>query len=182
MIEASELIQVIHDMVLAPSFYGGVAVLTTTLLNEILALIPYHILLSGQLLFLEGPLSVELFRNLLLFVAVPVGLGTTIGSLVTYTLAYLGGKPAIERLGKYIKLSWTSVENVKNRLAGNWYDEVVFFALRAIPLLPSLPINVAAGLIRMRPITYIFLTLVGTIIKIMILFILVAIGVVGITQ
>ena len=95
MIEASELIQVIHDMVLAPSFYGGVAVLTTTLLNEILALIPYHILLSGQLLFLEGPLSVELFRNLLLFVAVPVGLGTTIGSLVTYTLAYLGGKPAI---------------------------------------------------------------------------------------
>jgi len=108
-----------------------------------------------------------LIIKILFFVAVPYALGTAVGSLLLYILAYLGGKPAIEKFGKYIKVSWKDVERVEKRFEGNWYDELIFLALRAAPFIPTPPLNIAAGLLRMNVFSYFILTTVGMIIRLM---------------
>lgn len=177
---ATDLAQVVKDVVLKPDFTSALAIFTISLTNELLAVLPYNVILSGQLLFLEGPLSTAVLARLLLFVAVPIGLGTVLGSLPVYGLAYFGGKPAINRFSKYLRFSWEHVERIESKFKGSWYDEISFLALRSIPILPALPINVAAGILRMRPAPYLILTLAGTIIKMMIMLAFVGFGAIGI--
>lgn len=177
-----DFIQAIHNVVLRPDLTTASVLFVASFINELFALLPYHIILSGQLFFLEGNISVPLFAKLLVFVAVPVSFGATFGSLLTFGLTYFGGRPAIEKFGKYVRLSWVSVEKWILRLKGVWYDELLFLLIRSIPLLPSLPINVAAGIIRMSIIRYLLLTFIGTLIKVMIMFALVALGLFGLAQ
>jgi len=176
------LIQMLQNVVLHPNLVSASVLFVVSLINELFAVFPYNIILSGQLLFLEGSISIVVFAKLFFFVSVPVGVGTTLGSLPFYGLAYFGGKPAINKFGKYIKLSWEKVERVESKFKGLWYDEILFLALRSIPLLPSFPVNVAAGILRMRPAPYIVLTAVGTIIRITILFLFIGIGIEALTQ
>ena len=173
---SANFVQIIQDAVLRPDFASAFGIFIASFVNELFAVLPYNVILSGPLFFLEESFSVVFVIQLFLFVAVPVGFGTALGSLLTYGLAYFGGKPAIEKFGKYVRLSWESVEKVGSKFQGVWYDEVLFLTLRSPPLLPSLPINAAAGILRMRLPRYIVLTILGAIIRMMIMFMLVGLG------
>jgi len=179
---SANIVQVIQDMVLRPDLTSAFTLLTSSFINELFPVSPYSIVLSSQMLFLKGPLSFALITKLLLLVSIPVGIGTALGALPVYGVAYLGGKPAIEKLGKYVWLSWNSVEKVESRFKGSWYDEVVFLILRSIPLIPYLPITVAAGIMRMPLIPYFFLTSIGATIRMMIMFMIVGLGVEALAQ
>ena len=179
---SSDFFQVIQDVVLRPDFASALGVFTASFINELFAVLPYNVILSGQLFFLEGSLSAAFFIQLFLFVAIPVGVGTALGSLLTYGLAYFGGKPAIEKLGKYLHLSWESVEKMESKFKGIWYDEILFLVLRSTPLLPSLPVNAAAGILRMRLTNYLVLTVFGAIIRMMIMFAFMWVGVETLAQ
>jgi len=174
---SSNFIQLIQDVVLRPNFASAVVLFVVTLINESFSVLPYSVILPGQLLLLEGPLSTFVFVKLSLFVAVPVGLGAALGSLPIYGLAYFGGKPAIERFGKYFRVSWNGIEKMESKFKGSWYDEILFLILRSIPLMPSLPINAAAGILRMRLAPYLVLTVAGNIIKMLVMFMFVGFGV-----
>lgn len=174
--------EAINNIVIEPSVWSAFILLIAALINDLFAILPINVILSGQLLFLKEPPTPELFISLFTYVALPVSVGGTVGSLLTYTLAYFGGKPAIQKLGIYLNLSWERVEKIEEKFKGAWYDEVVFLSLRAIPFLPSLPINIAAGVIRMNPTSYVALTFIGTIIKTMVTFLLVALGIVALAQ
>ncbi len=177
-----DLIQAVEDVVLHPDFFSAAALFVVAMVNELFVLLPYTIILSGQLLFMEGSLSLHFLITLLVLVAVPVGIGTTIGSLPIYALAFFGGKSAIDKFGKYLKVTWEDVERLQSRFKGSRYDEIFFLVLRSIPLLPSLPVNVVAGIIQMRLESYLGLTIIGTIIKMMIMFIFVGLGVETLAQ
>jgi len=176
---ASDFLQLIQDVVLRPSLASAVSITLTSFVNELFAILPYGIVLSGQLFFLEDSLSVELFFRLLVFVALPIGVGGAFGSLLVYGIAYFGGKPAIERFGKYLRFSWQSVEKLGRTFRGSWYDEILFLALRSIPFIPPLPVSAAAGVIRMHPLSYLVFTCIGFIIRMMLLFLFVGFGIVG---
>lgn len=169
-------IQAVQDMVLKPDFTGAIIILWSSFLNELVAFFPYAVVLSGQLLFLKSSLSLALIAKLLVFVAVPVGVGTTLGTLPAYGLSYYGGKPAIEKFGKYLRLSWPNVEKVASKFKGTWYDEIIFLAIQSTPLLPFLPVSVAAGILRMRLLPYFILTFIGATIRMMIMLTFVGLG------
>ena len=175
----SNLAQVIQDVVLRPDFTSAVGLFAVSIVNELLSMFvfPYSIILSGQLLFIDGSFSISVVAKLAILVAIPFGLGTTLGSLPFYGLAYVGGRPTIEKFGKHLKLSWGKVEKISSKFNGSWYDEILFLALRSIPLLPGLPISVAAGILRMRLVPYFVLTFIGTMIRIMIMLLIVGFGV-----
>ena len=172
----SNFVQVVENVVLHPSFTSAPTFFFSSFVNELFAILPYNIILSGQLLFHQDPISIAVLTRLFLFIAVPVGVGTTLGSLLIYSLAYFGGKPAINKFGRYFRFSWESVEKVSSRFKGSWYDEIVFLILRSVPLLPSLPVNAAAGILRMRLAPYLVLTVAGSIIKMMIMFMIIGLG------
>ncbi|OHB10911.1 MAG: hypothetical protein A3G05_02120 [Candidatus Zambryskibacteria bacterium RIFCSPLOWO2_12_FULL_45_14] len=169
-------VQIVQDAVLRPDLASALGIFIASLINELFAVLPYNVILSGPLFFLEGSFSAVFVTQLFLLVAVPVGFGTALGSLLTYGLAYFGGKPAIDKFGKYVYLSWESVEKMESKFKGVWYDEVLFVALRSTPLLPSLPINAAAGILRMSLARYLVFTVIGAIIRMMIIFMLVGLG------
>lgn len=168
--------KIARSIVLYPSVASVLALFATSLVNELFGIVPYTIILSSQMVFLDIAVSVPLLVKIFIFIAIPVGIGTALGSLLIYGLAYLGGKPGIEKFGKRIHLSWESVERVQSKFKGSWYDEILFLALRSVPFLPGLPISAAAGILRMHVYRYLALTALGAAIKVMIMFALVGFG------
>ncbi len=58
----------------------------------------------------------------------------TLGSLAHYALGYYGGKPLIERFGKYLGISWEEIEIFSGRIRGEreWWG---LFLSRALPIM-----------------------------------------------
>jgi len=177
-----DFIQVMQDMVLNPTFGTALALFVVALLNELIAVFPFAVFVAGQLLFLKASVSLGFFTKLLLFVAIPVGIGSAIGAIPVYILAYFGGKPAIQRLGRYIKISWEDVEKANRRFKGEWYDEIIFLLLRIIPILPSLPISIAAGILRMPFSSYFVLSVVGFVVRMMLTLLVIGMGMRSLSQ
>jgi len=172
--------ETVGNLVLHPNLHTALAIFTVSFVNELVAVLPYNVILSGQLVFLKEPISVALISQLFFYVALPVGLGTTLGSLPVFAVAYFGGKPAIDRFGKYLRFSWEHVEKIESKLKGSWYDEILFLSLRSVPFLPALPFNIASGILRMRIVPYLVLTFVGTLIKMMIMLLFFGYGALGV--
>jgi membrane protein DedA with SNARE-associated domain len=177
-----DLLQAVQDVVLNPTFGTAVALFLISFLNELVAIFPFAVLLAGQLLFLQSGVSIALFIKLLLFVALPVGLGSALGVIPIYVLAYFGGKPAIEKFQKYLRFSWGDVEKVTSRFKGEWYDEVIFLLLRSIPVLPSFPVSIAAGILRMPFVPYLSITIVGFVIRMMLTLLVIGMGMHSLSQ
>ncbi len=174
---SANFIHVIQDLVLRPDLASAIVLFFLSFTNELIAVLPYAVVLSGQLLFLKGSLSLALLTKLFIFVAIPVGVGSSIGTLPVYVLAYFGGKPAIDKFQKYLHFSWQDIEKVNSRFKGAWYDEVLFLLLRSVPLFPSFPVNVAVGILRMSFWPYLVLTTVGFTVRMMLMLITVGLGV-----
>ncbi|MEX0919380.1 MAG: VTT domain-containing protein [Parcubacteria group bacterium] len=165
-----DFITLVQDMVLKPDLASAGVLFWFSLVNELTAILPYVVLVSGQLIFLEVTSFPIILAKFFLYIAVPAGIGGAVGSMLIYSLAYFGGKPTIEKYKKYLRFSWDDVEKITQRFKGAWYDELIFLAIRSVPILPSLPINIVAGTMRMRPLAYFIYTAIGFTIRMMILF------------
>jgi membrane protein DedA with SNARE-associated domain len=177
-----DFIKVVQDMVLDPTFGSALALFFTSFLNELVAVFPYAVVLAGQLLFLDESISIALMAKLLVFVAVPVGLGSSLGVIPVYILSYFGGKPAINKLQRYLRFSWEDVEKVNKKFKGEWHDEITFLLLRTIPILPSFPVSIAAGIFRMRFMPYLILTIAGFIMRMMLTLLVIGMGMQSLSQ
>ncbi len=165
-----DFFQVVQDIVLKPDLTSAFILLWFSLLNELVAVLPYVVLVSGQLLFMEASSFPAITSKLFFFIAVPAGVGGAVGSFLTYGLAYFGGKLTIEKFKKYLRFSWDDIERINRRFKGAWYDELIFLALRSVPVLPSLPINIVAGVLRIPPLRYFLFTTLGFTVRMMIMF------------
>jgi membrane protein YqaA with SNARE-associated domain len=179
--EVLEIFQLVNNIVLRPDFASAKIIFFIGFVNEVLALIPYTVILASQLIFLTDSVSVSLLAKLLVFVSVPAALGSTVGSLAQYGLAYAGGKPVVKRYDQYLRFSWEDVERLSSRFKGVWYDEILFLILRSIPFIPSFPLTLVAGFFRMRFWPYMVLTFVGLTIRMMLTLLIVGIGVGGLS-
>lgn len=83
--------------------------------------------------------------------AIVCGLGGLAGSLVSYAIAYVGGRPIMQRYGKYLLIHSDDV-----RLAERWFErhgEWLFLFGRFIPVVRTF-ISFPAGLLRVRLIPF----------------------------
>lgn len=163
-------VTLIQDMVLKPDLASAGGLFWFSLVNELFALLPYVVMVSGQLVFLEAESFKAIAYQFLFFIALPAGVGGALGSLLLYGLAYWGGKPLINRYKRVFRFSWEDVERVNKYFKGVWYDDLVFLLIRSIPILPSLPINIAVGVLRMPALNYFVLTAIGFTIRMMVMF------------
>ena len=180
--EPIHFIQMVQGLIIEPSVVSVWPLLAASFLNDLFGVFPFALVLAGQLLFLKGTLTIALAAKLLGFVAVPVGIGSALGSLPIYCLSYFGGKPVINKFHRFLHFSWEDVEKINRRFKGVWYDDVIFLLLRCLPVLPASPLNIAAGILRMRILPFFVLTAVGSIIRMMLTLIAFAIGISGLSQ
>lgn len=88
--------------------------------------------------------------------------GKTLGALVLYIIVDKLEDIFTTKFGKFLGVTHKDVENIGRRLHGGWQDNVFLFIVRAIPIIPSAPISIACGAIKLNQKTFISSTFAGT--------------------
>ncbi|NOZ06729.1 MAG: DedA family protein [Chloroflexi bacterium] len=86
-------------------------------------------------------------------------LGCTIGSVITYWIGALGGRPILERYGKYVLISRHDIVMADGWFA-RWGDATAFFS-RLLPIVRTF-ISLPAGIARMNFPKFVILTFAGS--------------------
>ena len=154
--------------------YGAWGIGLASFIEEIVVPIPSTlVIMFSGFIFLGGePFSAGAFKILILTIVVPTAIGLTLGSLFVYFLAYFFGKPAVDRYGRWVGLSWGDIEKIQVRFNRGIGDELVFFGLRSFPIVPSVVINAFCGLTRLLFGKYLTITFLGVIVRASILSVL----------
>lgn len=137
-------------------------VLAASFLEEIISPIPTYavMLTTGSVARLQS----EPWAWLLLL-AVLGAIGKTLACLIYYALAGLFETVIVPRYGKYIGINDKDLASVGERLSSRRADHWLLVAVRAIPIVPSVPISIVAGLIKVPIRLFLWTTYVGTFIK-----------------
>lgn len=86
--------------------------------------------------------------------------GTTLGSLALYGVSYAGGRPLLERYGRYVLIDAHDLD-VADRWFARYGDFAVFMA-RMVPIVRSL-ISIPAGVSRMPLWRFLLFSALGTV-------------------
>ena len=92
-------------------------------------------------------------------------IGKTLGAWILYILGDKAEDFVLGHWGKKLGLSHAAMEHVGDRLGKGWKDDLLLFLLRAIPAVPSAPISVLCGVIKLRLRTFILMTLIGCFVR-----------------
>lgn len=133
-----------------------------TFLEEVIAPIPSPFVLTtaGSITKAQNnPLSY------ILFIAIIASISKTFGGWLLYNITDKLEDVFTSKFGKFIGITSNDVERIGKYFNGGKKDWLVLFALRSIPIFPSSPISITAGLIKVRMKTFIVTTFLGTIIR-----------------
>jgi membrane protein DedA with SNARE-associated domain len=156
----------LHSIALAAGFWG---ILFVAFLQEVFPPLPSTAVAMslGFLLFAGQSLSAHTLWGLFLQIGLPIALGLTIGAVIIYYLVAWGGMALIDRWGRWMGITREDIEKLQGRMKGSVADDLLLFLARAFPLMPSVAVNIVAGLMRTRILPFILLTFLGTIIRAM---------------
>jgi membrane protein DedA with SNARE-associated domain len=133
-----------------------------SLIEEIIAPIPSPIVLTTA-----GALAATQQRGWLgLGIVVLLGaIGKTLGAWALYWLSDKLEDALVPRFGKYLGLTHAQVEALGAKFGKGWKDDVALLIARSLPIIPSAPISVACGLIKLPIRTYLWTTFAGTLVR-----------------
>lgn len=151
--------------------YGPFGVFLGSIIEEVIAPIPSTLVIMGtSFVVLKGAvIAPDTVITLFLSVVLPASLGVTLGSLVIYALAYYLGKELIDRWGRYLGVSWKNIEKAQEKFEESRNDEILLFIVRALPIIPSVAINVFSGFVRYDLKKFLAITFLGTLVRAFIL-------------
>lgn len=131
-----------------------------SIIDEIIAIVPspFVPLTVGSLALTRGHGFWFIF-----VVALTGTIGKTAATLITYWIAdkaedYL----THSRLGKILGVDENEIEKYGKFFNGSSKDEIIMVILRTLPFIPTLPVSVIAGLIKLNIWSFIWTTFVGT--------------------
>lgn len=87
------------------------------------------------------------------------GVGCTIGSVITYWIGALGGRPFLEKYGKYVLISQHDIK-MADRWFARWGEATAFFS-RLLPIVRTF-ISLPAGVARMNFARFTVLSFIGS--------------------
>jgi len=132
------------------------------LIEEVIAPVP-----SPLVMTLAGSLAASQNSawTYLLVLALFGSIGKTIGSYIIYAISDKGEDFVLNKLGKFLGVSHKEVEAIGKHLNKGWHDNVVLFLLRAVPIMPTAPVSIVCGLIKLNLRTYLLSTFFGTLVR-----------------
>lgn len=131
-------------------------------LEEMISPIP-----STLIMGLAGSLAAADAKTLafLVWLSLIGNIGKIIGSLFYYVLGDKAEDLAIRRIGRFFGVTHEEVEGIGRRFTGHWKDGLVLFLLRLVPFLPTTPISITCGVIKMPRRTFLVATFLGNFLK-----------------
>lgn len=137
------------------SFLGG-------MIEEIVAPIPSPFVMAavGSAAFAQGKGILSLL-GLSLWGA----LGKTVGAWVIYVIADKFEHVIVKKFGHFLGVSQQDVEGIGKRFKGGAKDILTLCFLRALPIVPSSPVSVVCGIIKVKMRTYLISTFLGNVVR-----------------
>lgn len=155
--EFIELLKVTANILPLPWF-----ALLGSFVEEIIAPIP-----SPLVMMLAGSIAASKDHGFI-YMGVVVLIATaskTIASYLMYLLADKAEDVVLQRFGRFLGISHKQVESIGQHLNKGRRDAVVLALLRAVPIIPTSPVSIICGMIKLNVRTYITSTFIGTFIR-----------------
>lgn len=135
-------------------------VIVASFLEEVIAPIP-----AFSLLPLVGSLALTQSKGILaLFILCLLGsLGKTLGSWLLYWLGDKAEDVLVKKWGKFFGVTHENIEGFSKRFYKTNKDILILSIIRALPVLPSAPISIACGVIKLDLKIYLVGTFIGNI-------------------
>jgi membrane protein DedA with SNARE-associated domain len=155
------------DQIVIPflaSLYGAVGylgVLVAMAIESAMIPIPSELILPFAGFMVSDPAKIEPLTNgpwSFWIVVVVATLGNTLGSLVAYAIGAWGGRPFLERYGKYLLIRPHEIE-IAERFFARWGAQTAFFS-RLLPIVRTF-ISFPAGVARMPVRTFVLYSTAG---------------------
>lgn len=129
-------------------------------IEEVIAPIP-----SPSILTLAGSIAVTQGKPMvyLIFLALIASLGKMFGCWILYILGDKGEDIILKKWGKFFGVTHHHVESFGKRFHKGHRDIFVLTAIRALPIIPSAPISIACGVIKLDIKVYLLGTFLGNI-------------------
>lgn len=132
-------------------FFGAIV-------EEIVAPIP-----SPLVMALAGTIAAA--RNFgipyVLFLSLIGSAGKTLGACVFYVLGDKIEDVVTPRFGRFFGVTHQELEHFGDHFTGTWKDEIVLGFLRSIPVMPSTPISLVCGALKIRWKSFLLATFCG---------------------
>ena len=155
------------DQIVIPflaSLYGGVGylgVLLAMTIESAMIPLPSELILPFAGFLVSDPTKIEPLTNsawgFWIVVAIAT-LGNTLGSLVAYAIGAWGGRPFLERYGRYLLIRPHEIE-IAERFFARWGAQTAFFS-RLLPIVRTF-ISFPAGVARMPIRTFVAYSTAG---------------------
>ena len=130
--------------------------------EEVIAPIP-----SPLVMTLAGSIAEAQGRPVLflLLLALLGAAAKTLGSWVVYFVSDKAEDLVLGKFGKFLGVSHKEVEGIGKLLSGGIKDDLILFLLRAIPIVPTAPVSIVSGLLKLKLRTYLNSTFWGTLVR-----------------
>lgn len=131
-------------------------------IEEVIAPIP-----SPLVMTLSGSLAKtnNMGLSYLVLLAVIGSVTKTVGSYIVYFVSDKAEDFVMNKLGKFLGVSHKEIEHLGKNLSGGVRDDLILLFMRTIPIIPTAPVSVMCGLLKINLKTYLWTTAVGTIIR-----------------
>lgn len=129
--------------------YGIIAVVLWMFVEEVLPVPSAVAPMAAAYVIINTSNPFYAFLTVLVIISILGSAASVASSYITYSLGFYGGKPGIERFGKYLGINWGEVKAFENYLTGG-REHLYIAGLRAIPLMPLSVISASAGLLRVN--------------------------------
>ncbi len=133
-----------------------------TILEEILAPIPspFVMTITGSIAHAQGHLLAYL-----IVVSIIGAAGRVVGTSFLYLLADLAEDIVIGTFGSFLGVSHREVTQIGSRFDGTARDYLTLIVLRSIPVMPSSPISVVCGLVKLNFKVFAIGTAIGSVFR-----------------
>lgn len=135
-----------------------VFVLVGGIIEEIIAPIP-----SPLVATLAGSIASAQHLGIpyLLWICALASIAKTVGAWLFYVLGDKLEDVAIPRFGKYIGVRHDDLEHFGAHFKGTWKDDMILLILRSIPVMPSTPVSLVCGILKINLRTFLVATYLG---------------------
>lgn len=131
-------------------------------LEEVIAPVP-----SPLVMTLSGSVAAAQNKLLLFLLVLSIigATGKTIGSVLLYLITDKAEDFVFKRFGRFFGVKHKDIEAIGKHFNGGIRDDIALFLIRCTPIIPSAPVSIVSGFIKINLRTFITMTFLGSIIR-----------------
>ncbi len=163
--------QILNAILAMVKTHGPISMFIGGIVEQIIVPIPSPIITMSGGVFLVSKQDnfFKILWQIVSQVSLPYSIGAVIGTGLVFYITYFGGRPLIDKFGKYIGISWKLIEKVRADFQKTIADELFILIAVIIPVVPVSLISAFSGGFRFKPAKFFPIMFLALIIRAIIL-------------